>query len=234
MNSPEGHIREKPLPTKQPIMLCYRPIFDLNGGVASAFECAERGAGNFDGEYASSPQFAHILQRAVDDLIAFSVADLMISLPADAVSRGFPAKQLQSELQYALSKGGRLTILVGWPHIGSGIAPIADALAQLRRLGCHVGIDNFGFAPVPLLWPAVHHLDCVRVDARIVSLTTQSLLPPRMIASVLQMLRDTGVRNIILDGCTEDAHRELALDHGATHAQGGLFGSPRLSYSLPT
>lgn len=234
MASLEGNTREKLSSAIQPPVLCYRPILELKNERASTFECAEHTVANFGGpDLSAPPPFENILRRAIDDLIAYSVPDLMISLPADVVSRGFPSNQLQSELRYALSKGGRLTILVGWPHIGIGIAPIADALARLHQLGCQVGIDNFGFAPVPLLWPVVHNLDFVRVDPRIVSLTAQRSLAPRMIASVLQMLCDTGVRNIILDGCTENSHYQLALDRGATHVQGALFGSPRLSYPLP-
>lgn len=185
-------------------ILSYRPIVALASDRIEAFECAEHAAtaASFPVESSYSPCGA-LVRRAIDDLVAFTVADLLISLPANALIGGLLNDEIWAELRYALSRGGRLTILVGWPHNGIEITPISAMLARFRQFGCDVGIDNFGFAPVPLLWPAIHRLDAVRLDARMMSLIGRGDMDMGLVENALQMLRHSKVQTIILDGCVD-------------------------------
>lgn len=218
--------------------LCgYRPVVDLATGRIDRYECISVDAADLVGRGKDcvwpnrQTRWAFPFGQAIDDLCTHELADLIISVPADILVNDFPAATDLTQLRTALQGGKRLTVLAGWPDAGAGIAGVAEALDSWRRIGCDIGIDNFGYAAIPMLWPQALPLSVVRLDARLMEMAAAGTIGFELVGKVIEFVRAAGVRQVIVDGCSQEALAGKAEDHGATHGQGRIFG--RLRYGFP-
>ncbi len=110
---------------------------------------------------------------------------------------------------------------------------VAGALAELRGLGCPVGIDDVGSGVTSLRQLDRVDADFIRIDRSIVART---LVDPSALTEISALTNATRARGIrtIAKGVESDAQVAWLVDLGCDLAQGPLVGAPRDYLVLPT
>lgn len=211
----------------------YRAVVRLSDGTAERHECvlaSDRVLSVTAGrDLTDIPGLGHanhtrLLRHACTD----SDGQVMLALPVERFVEAANDNVVRRLVGQHLAAGRRMAVLASWPDQYTMAPGLSDALGAWRRMGCAVGLDNFGFAPVPALWPYILRLDLVRIDARLMEMQAAGVIRQDMVANLLEFVHLSGVGEVIADGCDSDDQVWLARSFGATHAQGRKFGDVRL------
>jgi len=99
------------------------------------------------------------------------------------------------------------------------------AVAELRSMGCRVGIDDFGTGWSSLA--RLHRLgiDFVKIDRSLVAELGSARSSEPVVAAVVAMARELGVTTVA-EGVETDAQLGAVMDLGCDLAQGYLLGLP--------
>jgi EAL domain-containing protein (putative c-di-GMP-specific phosphodiesterase class I) len=114
-----------------------------------------------------------------------------------------------------------------WELTESAFVDDADAVAEklrdVRRLGVHLAVDDFGTASLTYLqrFP----VDTLKVDRTFVRRVHQSAEEHRLTGAIISMARTLGLRTVA-EGIEEAAHAVHLAGLGCQAGQGFLYASP--------
>jgi EAL domain-containing protein (putative c-di-GMP-specific phosphodiesterase class I) len=104
-------------------------------------------------------------------------------------------------------------------------APLSDALAYYRGLGCLIAIDDFGAGHSNLdrIWRL--RPDIVKLDRALVSQASEDRTARQMLPRVVAMLHEAGSL-VLMEGVETEAQAMIAMDAESDFVQGNFFGRP--------
>jgi EAL domain-containing protein (putative c-di-GMP-specific phosphodiesterase class I) len=104
-------------------------------------------------------------------------------------------------------------------------APLSDALAYYRGLGCLIAIDDFGAGHSNLdrIWRLKP--DIVKLDRALVSQASEDRTARLMLPRVVAMLHEAGSL-VLMEGVETEAQAMIAMDAEADFVQGNFFAPP--------
>jgi EAL domain-containing protein (putative c-di-GMP-specific phosphodiesterase class I) len=164
------------------------------------------------------------LELILETSKSLSLPEILLSVPGDVFVGIDLSHKIAWALRSLLSQGTIVSILLSATDEITSAYAIGNAMQNWRRIGCNVGIDGFGYAAVPALWPLVHNVDVVRFDPRLIGMVRANVIPPLPAQKLVQLVVAMGISHIILDGCLSVDDARLFLEAGATHGQGPAFG----------
>jgi EAL domain-containing protein (putative c-di-GMP-specific phosphodiesterase class I) len=164
------------------------------------------------------------LQYILETGKLLSLPEILLSVPTDIFVELDLSNQMAWALRSLLSQGTHITVLLAATDNDATNNAIGNAMQNWRRVGCSVGIDGFGYAAVPALWPLVHHVDIVRFDPRLIGMVRANVIPALPAQKLVNLVAAMGIPRIILDGCLSIDDATMFQEAGATHGQGPVFG----------
>lgn len=203
-------------------IIASRPVFDLRNSQITAYEYMACDHYSF----LPSPTILSVvdLQYILETGTLLSLPEILLSVPTEFFVEIDHSHKIAWALRALLSQGTHVTILLSAiDDIATGHA-IGSAMQNWRRIGCSVGIDGFGYAAVPALWPLVHNVDVVRFDPRLIGMVRANVIPALPAQKLVNLVAAMDVSRIILDGCLSIDDALMFQEAGATYGQGPAFG----------
>jgi EAL domain-containing protein (putative c-di-GMP-specific phosphodiesterase class I) len=104
-------------------------------------------------------------------------------------------------------------------------APLSDALAYYRGLGCLIAIDDFGAGHSNLdrIWRLKP--DIVKLDRALAIQASEDRTARQMLPRVVAMLHEAGSL-VLMEGVESEAQAMIAMDAEADFVQGNFFAPP--------
>lgn len=203
-------------------IIASRPVVDLRNGQIMAFEYVACDHYSF----LPSQNILSIvdLQFILETGKLLSLPEIMVSVPTDIFVDIDLSNKMAWALRSLLSQGTHITVLLAATDDDTAHHAIGNAMQNWRRVGCSIGIDGYGYAAVPALWPLVHNVDAVRFDQRLIGMVRAHVVPALPAQKLVNLVAAMGITRIILDGCLSVEDTMMFLDAGATHGQGPVFG----------
>lgn len=209
------------------VLSAFRPVADLVSGRMVANEIVALNVSLAHGVARPNiPEAAVSLDAALKAAVARSPGDLMMVLAPDQFLV-LPDDPQCAGIRALASSGTRLTVLAGGAAVNA--QGLAAGIAAWRELGCEIGLDGFGYAAVPALWPLAHRFDMVRIDARLCAMHAAGALRDDTLCRLLEFVASFGLRRLVVDGLCSAQQAALARDGGATHGQGPYVGEARFT-----
>ena len=103
-----------------------------------------------------------------------------------------------------------------------------DRMRQLRELGSHIWIDDFGTGQSSLTYLKELPATTLKIDRSLVRGIDESESDRRYLAGIVETIKARG-KSIVVEGVETRAQLEIVRDLGCSYAQGYFFGPP-----LPT
>lgn len=160
----------------------------------------------------------------LDEVRSVGFPEIIFSVPVDLFVCIELSNELARTVRSLLAHGTHITVLLSAMREDAASQRIGNAMQNWRRIGCSVGIDGFGYAAVPVLWPLVYHVDIVRIDPRLMSMLKAHVIAPQPAQKLVNLVAAMGIPRIIIDGCQSIGDAEMFQEAGATHGQGPVFG----------
>lgn len=203
-------------------IIASRPVVDLRNSQVMAFEYMACDHYSF----LPSPNNLSIvdLQYIMETSKLLYLPEILLSVPTDIFVEIDLSNKMAWALRSLLSQGTHISVLLSATDGTAATHAIGSAMQNWRRVGCSVGIDGFGYAAVPALWPLVHNVDVVRLDPRLIGMQRANVIPALPAQKLVNLVAAMGTARIILDGCLSMDDANLFQDAGATHGQGPVFG----------
>ena len=173
-----------------------------------------------------------VLRRACRDIAALRQEhpqhrDLKLSVNVSA--RQLVDDHLQHELRAVLSETGlpgdalmlelTETALVEDAHV------VAERLTDIRRMGVHLAVDDFGTRYASLAYLQRFPIDTLKVDRTFVRQVNVSRHDHRLTGGIITLAKTLGLRTIA-EGIEEDGHASHLSGLGCDAGQGFLFARP--------
>lgn len=203
-------------------IIASRPVVDLRNSEITAYE------------YMACDQYSFLpsqnilsavdLQYILETSKLLSLPEILLSVPGDVFVAIDLSHKIARALRSLLSQGTVVSILLSATDGITSAHAIGNAMQNWRRIGCSVGIDGFGYAAVPALWPLVHNVDVVRFDPRFIGMVRANVIPALPAQKLVNFVAAMGISRIILDGCLSVDDARLFQEAGATYGQGPAFG----------
>jgi EAL domain-containing protein (putative c-di-GMP-specific phosphodiesterase class I) len=215
----------------------FQPVLDIGGGAAVGYESLIRGpAGSTlerpDVRFAGAR--AEGLLSELDArcrLAALDVAarhhlpagtTLFVNVEPETLGQATAAELAQAA--EALPEGATVIVEITERSLAAEPAALVRAVADLRRAGIGIALDDVGaddrsLALMPLLRPDVIKLDLELVRSR------PSVRMANILNAVGAQAERTGAA-IVAEGIETEEHLATARAAGATHAQGYMLGRP--------
>jgi len=102
---------------------------------------------------------------------------------------------------------------------------LSRRLTQLRELGFRIAVDDLGAGYAGLNCFALVEPDVVKIDMGLIRGVHQSVIKERVIASVISLAKETGIK-VVAEGIEVPEERDALLRLGADYLQGYLLGRP--------
>ena len=203
-------------------IIASRPVIDLRNGQITAYEYMACDHYSFlpSQNILSAVDLQHILETGK----LLSLPEILLSVPTEVFVEIDLSHKIAWALRSLLSQGTHVSILLSATDDIITNHAIGNAMQNWRRIGCSVGIDGFGYAAVPALWPLVHNVDVVRFDPRLIGMVRAEIISPLPAQKLVQLVAAMGISRIILDGCLSVDDARLFQEAGATYGQGPAFG----------
>jgi EAL domain-containing protein (putative c-di-GMP-specific phosphodiesterase class I) len=208
-------------------IIASRPVFDLRNSQITAYEYMACDHDSFlpNQNILSVVDLQYILETGK----LLSLPEILLSVPIDVFVEIDHSDKIAWALRSLLSQGTVVTILLSATDDIATAHSIGSAMQNWRRIGCSVGMDGFGYAAVPALWPLVHNVDVVRFDARLIGMVRAHVIPVLPAQKLVQLVAAMNISRIILDGCLSRDDALMFQEAGATYGQGPAFGEFRLT-----
>lgn len=224
------------------LRLVYQPIVALPQGTVMGYEALVRWR-TADGIEVPAEEFVSVaesiglietvgrwaLEQVVRQVSRLKPASLSTPLVAVNLSaRQFADPQLVDNVSSCLAMydvaPSRLaleiteSLAVSAPHAGK-------TLRDLRGLGCHVGIDDFGTGQSCLSYLRSLPIDFIKIDRSFVAEVATDKKAARLIQTIVRMAHDLGHRTVA-EGIETGAQYEQVLSTACDFGQGYLLGYP--------
>jgi EAL domain-containing protein (putative c-di-GMP-specific phosphodiesterase class I) len=220
----------------------YQPILDFDTGRVVAVEALSRWRDPKRGwqrpdEFipqaertgAIAVQDRHVLRVAAHQARSWSdqLAPVLVSVNVSATR--FAENDLATDVAEVLAESGldpgSLQLEITESAIIADIGAAIEQIAELRRLGVRVGVDDFGAGQSSLAYLNRFEVDTVKIDRGLVSQLPAQPRAERLLAGIISMFR-TMQLTIVAEGI-ETAEQYVHLQEaGCQHAQGFFIGRP--------
>lgn len=203
-------------------IIASRPIVDLRNRQVMAYEYVACDHYSFlpSQNILSVVDLQYILETGK----LLSLPEILVSVPTDIFVEIDLSNKMAWALRSLLSHGTHVSVLLSATDGIAANNAIGNAIQNWRRIGCSVGIDGFGYAAVPALWPLVHNVDIVRFDPRLIGMVRANVISGLPAQKLVKLVAAMDISRIILDGCLSMDDAMLLQEAGATHGQGPVFG----------
>lgn len=203
-------------------IIASRPVVDLRNSQVMAYEYMACDHYSF----LPSPNNLSVidLQYILETGKLLFLPEILLSVPTDIFAEMDLSNKMAWALRSLLSQGTHVSVLLAAADGVASTNAIGSAMQNWRRIGCSVGIDGFGYAAVPALWPLVHNVDVVRFDPRLIGMLRANVIPALPAQKLVNLVAAMGISRIILDGCLVIDDAMMFQEAGATHGQGPVFG----------
>ena len=210
------------VPSSATSIIASRPVVDLGDTRVVAFEYMACDHYSFlpNQNILSAVDLYYVLETAK----LLSLPEILLSVPTDFFVEIDLSNKMMWALRTLLSQGTHISVLLCATDGDVALNSIGNAIQNWRRVGCSVGIDGFGYAAVPALWPLVHHVDIVRFDPRLIGMLRANVIPVLPAQKLVGLVASMGIARIILDGCRSVDDAMMFQEAGVTHGQGPVFG----------
>jgi diguanylate cyclase (GGDEF)-like protein/PAS domain S-box-containing protein len=231
----------------------YQPIIELAHGTIVAFEALARVIAP-DGSIL--PPAAFIPAAEASGLIASLGASMLrvacatagtwtattpIAVAVNLSPRQFDRGDLPEIIERTLEAGtirpGDLHLELTETTIIDLRSDVLDQLQAIRELGVEIGLDDFGTGYASLTHLRRLPLSFVKIDQTFVQGIGTDVGDDRIVASVIDLAANLGLRSIA-EGVETVAQLARLRELGATQAQGYLIGRPvpagELTFGIPT
>lgn len=199
-----------------------RPVVNLGDRQITAFEYMS--CDHYGFAHSNMQLSPHDMAKILEAVQSVALPEILLSVPVELFVEFDLSHALARTLRSLLSQGTHVTVLLSAMHDDAANQSIGNAMQNWRRVGCSVGIDGFGYAAVPALWPLVYHVDVVRIDPRLVSMLKANVIAPQPAQKLVNLVAAMDIPRIIIDGCQSIEDAEMFHAAGATHGQGSVFG----------
>lgn len=113
-----------------------------------------------------------------------------------------------------------------------GLAGVADRVAELREIGYAIAIDDLGGGHARMGHLTPLDTDFVKLDMSLVRDLDTHPVKQRLVASIIELCRDSGVR-VIGEGVETDGEAEILRHLGCDYLQGYLIARPGPAFVDP-
>ncbi len=135
------------------------------------------------------------------------------------------APSVLAALDEAAIPPGALTLEVAERVLIEGAGPVADGLAELRRRGVRLAIDNFGTGYASLAYLRQLAVDTVKIDPSFVAGLGEDATLAMLTRAIIQVGRDLGIE-VVAQGIEQQGQLELLKGMGCGLGQGYLIARP--------
>jgi EAL domain-containing protein (putative c-di-GMP-specific phosphodiesterase class I) len=203
-------------------IIASRPVVDLRNSQITAYEYMACDHYSFlpSQNILSAVDLQYILETGK----LLSLPEILLSVPTDVFVAIDLSPKIAGALRSLLSQGTHVSILLSATEDIAAAHAIGSAMQNWRRIGCSIGIDGFGYAAVPALWPLVHNVDVVRFDPRLIGMVRANVIPALPAQKLVQLVAAMNLSRIIIDGCLSSDDALMFQEAGATYGQGPVFG----------
>lgn len=208
-------------------LIASRPIVDLSTQQITAYEFMSCDLYGF--VQSNMPLTLQNIDDALESASVLNLDEIILSVPMEIFNGIDLSEKLAWKLRLLLSQGTHVNILLSEMRGPAASLGTGNAVQSWRKIGCSVGIDGFGYAAVPALWPLVHHVDLVRIDPRLVSMLRANVIPTLAAQKLVRLVASMNIPRIIVDGCIDMNDAHFFQETGATHGQGPVFGEFHLT-----
>jgi EAL domain-containing protein (putative c-di-GMP-specific phosphodiesterase class I) len=113
-----------------------------------------------------------------------------------------------------------------------GLAGVADRVAELREIGYAIAIDDLGGGHARMAHLTPLDTDFVKLDMSLVRDLDSHPVKQRLVASIIELCRDSGVR-VIGEGVETEGEAEILRHLGCDYLQGYLIARPGPAFVDP-
>ena len=181
-----------------------------------------------------------VLQQACRDIAALrrqhpEYRDLTLSVNVSA--RQLVDDRFQHELRALLREtelpGHALMLELTETALVEDVYHVAERLADIRRTGVHLAVDDFGTRYASLSYLQRFPIDTLKVDQSFVTRVHESPYEHLLTGAIITLAKTLGLRTIA-EGVEEDQHALSLSTLGCDAGQGFLFARPVPASSLPS
>ena len=223
--------------------LAYQPIVDLATGEATAVEALARWAHH--GEMVSPTVFipmaercgmmaeltAYVLERACRQLSAWNAelghrrSSVAVNVPpTEITSPAFMALVTRLVDRLGLAPG-QLVIEITESGAFEEPAAARTAIAEMRRRGIGMALDDFGVGQSSLAQLHMVELDAIKIDRSFIDTLDSNPRQAHFLSALLRLSQDIGVQ-VIVEGIERPQQLTQLLELGRPSVQGYLFSRP--------
>ncbi|MCA1767392.1 MAG: EAL domain-containing protein, partial [Idiomarina sp.] len=123
-------------------------------------------------------------------------------------------------------KPGEITVEITENVLVNDTHRIAELLQQLRDLGMHVAIDDFGSGFASLRYLNVLPVNKLKIDRGFIENIEQNAYNAAITCGILNMVADIGIETVA-EGVETEAECTYLVEHGCHFMQGFLFCRPQ-------
>jgi len=224
------------------LILLFQPKIDLRTGRVLGAEALSRWRRPHHGLLSACEFIPVIEQSSMVHDFALHVLDLALraartwgdgpDAPDVAVNlsaRNLLDRNLPRDVAAALERYGvaprRLIVEITETVVMSELEVVDEVLAELRRLGVQLSVDDFGTGFSSLTFLSRVNVDEVKVDRSFVAAMLGSPGDAAIVRAVLELGRSFGLR-VVAEGVESEAQREHLISLGCISAQGFHLGRP--------
>lgn len=223
------------------LLLAFQPIVEAETGRPALHECLLRMV-KPDGSIAAAGEFIPVceqlgLVRIVDRRVLEMAVEVLIKEPAACLSvnvSGFSVgdaawlKLYEDLVRHRPDVPARLTVELTETAALNDLDDSADFVAQLRKSGAKVAIDDFGAGYTSFRNLQRLDVDLVKIDGEFVRDLEANADNQTFVRTLIEL-----AKNFHLSTCAEwvgsEADAEILRSYGVNYLQGALYGMPDLS-----
>jgi diguanylate cyclase (GGDEF)-like protein len=232
-----GAVIRRALREKQ-FCLAFQPILDIEDNRVEIYECLLRINRGKEG-YVSAGSFIAVAEQlglitSIDRYVLKLVADELMQQPG--ITLGFNISgltvgdsswliDLEQYIQEQPDIAGRMVVEItetaAFDNTGSG----ADFVRTLRKLGCHVALDDFGAGYTSFRQLQALPVDYIKVDGSFVREFGSDETSQIFVRTILDLAKAFNLK-VIAEGVETEEQKQMMRYEGISLQQGYLFARP--------
>jgi len=224
------------------LFLVYQPIFDLTTMAAKGAEALVRWQHPTRGLIMPDdfiplaeetglivPLGRFVLNEACAQAAAWHAQGSPIGVAVNISTRQLDSEALIDDIGYALERNGldpsSLTLEINETALMRDIHRAPKMLGQLKALGIHVSIDDFGSGYSSLLFLRQFQIDALKIDRSFITRISQTAESPALIHTLVQLGKALGIETLA-EGVEDDTQLVQLQREQCDSAQGFLLARP--------